>query len=216
MKEFVSAVLEEVWVMSECNHHWQEAHETAAESWMERVGVPAGSHSGRSTAMLLTLSKHFGLANWITHAHDEHRDAEYSTNTLVRSTRAWLRLPDKTLCDHEWPDGIQFSQFGITCDPTEVGFGTALDMPTTPSTKSLARFPRAIRALNLQSALLPPAEHVGKGAEEDVEKGAEDAGKGAEEAGKGEADITLETASEESRVTPRLTIFVQNTDKTEW
>ncbi|KAK5723808.1 hypothetical protein LTR15_005508 [Elasticomyces elasticus] len=115
--------------------NWRMHHDWAKSEWTDLVGEPGGSDRGFFTKNAELMRTHFGLNAWLSHkpalAENECHAGDASLDTV-----AYLTLPTTA---------------ATTKMPTENMYELAVSPPEQPSEKSLARFVRALKILDLEA-----------------------------------------------------------------
>ncbi|KAK5735073.1 hypothetical protein LTR17_008409 [Elasticomyces elasticus] len=127
---------------------WRSQHDWAKSEWTDLVGEPGGSDRGFFTKNAELLRTHFGLNAWLS--HDPSRvENDYHVGMASLDTEAYLTLPTTAASTKYEPCRLA----GLECTvrlPTENMYELVISPPELPSEKSLARFARALKILDLE------------------------------------------------------------------
>ena len=132
---------------------WRIDHDHKAHMWTCRVGGPTDDSRGFFSRHSDLIVKHFGLGTWISHTQlNKRMVGQWKNNDVYATTTAYFIVQDSEKAH----TGLQRRQWeGVLEDapaymPTETGLCFSVCMPKQLSEKSLARFPRALKILDLK------------------------------------------------------------------
>ncbi|KAF7197892.1 hypothetical protein HII31_00764, partial [Pseudocercospora fuligena] len=135
---------------------WRSEHDKKVTSWFKRVGAPTDKSRGSFDRLSAVLVKHFGLELWSSHVREDGQP-RFQTSNHNHSTQVYLRLPTKSSVQYKTePEFIDY-EFDPRRVKTETSFAGAMSLPHGPIGKSLERFPRAVKALDLSCVLSRPS-----------------------------------------------------------
>ncbi|KAK4893983.1 hypothetical protein LTR27_007789 [Elasticomyces elasticus] len=128
---------------------WRKHHDWAKREWTDLVGEPGESDRGFFTKNAQLLRTHFGLNAWLSHT-PSRVEKDYHVGMASLDTVAYLTLPTTAATTKYEPRRLA----GLECTvrlPTENMHELAISPPEQPSEKSLARFARALKILDLKA-----------------------------------------------------------------
>lgn len=139
------------------NSEWRRLHEGVKEDWIDKTGEPTGSSRGLFSKYANLMKTRFGLEVAVIHTSELGEisgqwfdDDDYTPS--YQTTLAYLTLPGCTKIKHEWARRGENSRprGGPPYHHPESGGAWPVAIPDPPSAKSLARFPRALKILDLR------------------------------------------------------------------
>lgn len=142
--------------LQHCGLLWHDKHVLNKQDWQEKVGRPTERGRGYFSKYSKLIVEHFGLEPWISHTVlRQPKTGQRTCEDIYTTTAAYLTLADCIKTESELSrrrfEEDEYWEEMSAYQPTETALGFSVKGPNQLSKKTVNRFRRATKILNLES-----------------------------------------------------------------